>query len=98
MYHLTDAQLLVGVLALLLVAVLAVRAFLGDRKEKSAPIRNYFGSGYQRELLRHSELSESDDWRAERESRFTPFRLRDQKAFRSQPQASGRDPRDREAD
>ena len=37
MYHFTNAQLLVGVLALLLAVVLAVRAILGDRKEKSAP-------------------------------------------------------------
>jgi hypothetical protein len=77
MYHFTNAQLLVGVLALLLVVVLAVRAILGDRKEKSAPFRNYFGTGYQRELLRHSELSENEDWRADRQSRFTPFRFRE---------------------
>ncbi len=77
MSHLTDFQLLVGVFALILLLVLlAVKAVFDARKEKSESLRNYFGSGYQRELLRHSDLSESEDWRAERESRFTPFRLR----------------------
>jgi hypothetical protein len=97
MYHLTDAQFLVGVLALLLVAVLGVRAIFDDRKAKSAPFRNYFDPGYRRELLRHSDLSEREDWQAERQSRFTPFRFRDQEAYRPEGQASGRDRRDREA-
>jgi hypothetical protein len=77
MYHFNNAELLVVVLALLLATILAVRAVVGDRKEKSAPFRNYFGPGYQRELLRHSDLSESEDWRADRQPRFTPLRLRD---------------------
>ena len=77
MYHFNDAELLVGVLAVLLAVILVARAIVGDRKEKSAPFRNYFGTGYQRELLRHSDLSESDDWRADRQSRFMPFRSRD---------------------
>lgn len=77
MYHLSNAQWLVGGLALLLAIVLAVRAILGDRKEEPPPFRNYFDPGYQRELLRHSELSESEDWQAEQQSRFTPFRLRE---------------------
>jgi hypothetical protein len=78
MYHITDAQLLVGVLViLLLLALLAFKAVFDTRREKSASFRNYFGSGYQRELLRHSDLSESEDWRADRDSRFTPIRLRE---------------------
>jgi hypothetical protein len=78
MYHITDVQLLAGVFAVLLwLALLAAKAVLDSRKEKSAPFRNYFGSGYERELLRHSDLSESEDWRADRESRSTPFRLRE---------------------
>jgi hypothetical protein len=92
MYHLTDGQLLVGVLALLLV-VLAVRTVFDYRNEQSAPYRKeqfaisrtYFSSGYQRDLLQLSELSENDDWRPEHETRFTPFRLRDPNSI--QPRA-----------
>jgi hypothetical protein len=98
MYHLTNAQLLVGILALLLAAVLVVRAILADRKEKSAPFRNYFGSGYQRELLRHSDLSESEDWRADRQSRSTPFRLRGLETQKRRSQANGGDAGDHESE
>jgi hypothetical protein len=54
------------ILVLVLAFILAVRAILGDRKEHSAPLRNYFDSGYERDLLRHSELSDNEDWRADR--------------------------------
>jgi len=92
MFHFPTTQLLVGALALLLV-VLAVRTVLEYRKEQSAPyrkeqsahFRHYLGSGYRRELLQQGELSESDGWRAEYGSRFTPFLLRDPNAI--QPRA-----------
>jgi hypothetical protein len=77
MYHLTNPELFLSILALALAVILGVRSVLGDRKEKSAPFRNYFGSGYQRELLRHSELSESEEWRTDLESRFARLRQRD---------------------
>ena len=96
MYHFTDVHLLVGVFAVLLfLALLAVKAVMDARREKSAPFRNYFGSGYQRELLRHSDLSESEDWRADRDSGFTPFRLRDLETYRPKVQSTRRDPTDR---
>ena len=77
MHPVIYGQLLVGALVLLLAVVLVARAVVGDRRHKATPFRNYFGPGYERELLRHSDLSESEDWRADRQSRFTPFRLRD---------------------
>ena len=97
MYHLTNAQLLVGALVLILAIVLAVRAILGHRREKPAPFRDYFGSGYRRDLLRQSDLSESEDWQAERQSRFTPFRLRDSGANERRTRVGGAARRDRES-
>ena len=98
MYHITNAQLLLGILALALAVILAVRSILGDRKEKSTPFRNYFGPGYHRELLRHSDLSESDDWRSENGRRFTPFRIRGLETYRRNAKPTRENPLDRELD
>lgn len=98
MVHITDVQLLVGVLAvLLLLGLLAAKAIIEARKERSAPFRNYFDAGYQRELIRHSDLSECEDWRAERESRFTPLRLRDSGFEEQRINVRSANRRDREA-
>ena len=97
MYHLTNAQLLVGALALMLAIVLAVRAILEHRREKAAPFGGYFGSGYRRDLLRQSDLSESEDWQADRQCRFTPLRLRDSRAKERRARAGGAAQRGRES-
>ena len=76
MFHLTNALLIVGALVLIFTIVMAVRGFLENRREEAAPFRNYFGSAYEREFLRHSSYSETEDLLADRHSRFA-FRLRD---------------------
>lgn len=99
MHHFTDAQLLVGVFVILLfLALLAVKAVRDARNEDSASFRNYFGSGYQRELLQHSDLSESEDWRADGQSRFTSFRLREPDPIQPREKAGGRPQWDHEPD
>jgi hypothetical protein len=77
MPHLTNYLLIVGALVLIFSIVMAVRAYLENRREEAAPFRNYFGSEYDRELLQRSSFSETEDWPADRDARFTPFRLRD---------------------
>jgi len=99
MHHFTDVQLFVGVLAILLfLALLAVKAVRDARQEESAPFRNYFGSGYRRELLRHSDLSESADWQADGQSHFTPIRLSEPDGIQPGENAGGRPRWDHEAD
>jgi hypothetical protein len=77
MNHLTSAMLLIGGFVLILGIVVAVGAFLENLAGKAAPFRDYFGPEYDRDLLRHSAFSETEDWQAERHSRFATFRLRD---------------------
>ncbi len=80
MFHITNAILYVGALTLILSILsvgLAVRAFLCGLRGKAAPFRDYFGPEYDRDLLRHSAFSETEDWGAGRSVRFTPFRFRD---------------------
>jgi len=77
MDHITKAQLFTGAFILIVCIVLALRAFLKHRRGEAAPFRDYFGPEYDRDLLEHSALSESEEWRADCRPRFTPFRLRD---------------------
>lgn len=80
MDHITKAQLLVGAFILIVCVILALRAILRHHRGETAPFRGYFGPEYDRDLLEHSALSESDEWRADCRSRFTLFRLRNPEA------------------
>jgi hypothetical protein len=77
MFHLTHAMLLAGAFVFILGVRFVVKAFLEYRRGKVPPFRDYFGSEYDRDLLRQSAFSESEDWRADRQERSIPFRLRD---------------------
>lgn len=59
-YHLTIPVLLVGSFVLILGIVFACAAFLDKRRENAAPFRNYFGSEYDRALLRNGSFSDAD--------------------------------------
>ena len=63
-------------LALVLGVIPAIKALLGDRNRDDAPFRDYFGPEYDRDLLRQSTLSETEEWRADDDSRLPSFRLR----------------------
>ena len=78
MHHLSDVQLLIGAFVLIGATVIAASAFLDNRRARAARARDYFGPEYNRELLLHSSLSETEDWVADRHARFAPFRLRDE--------------------
>jgi hypothetical protein len=76
MDHITKVQFFTGALILIGCIVLAFKAFLKYRRAKAAPFRDYFGPEYDSDLLEHSALSESEEWRADCYPRFAPFRLR----------------------
>jgi hypothetical protein len=76
MLNATFSMLFVGAPVFLLGVGLAFRRSMQNRRENAAPFRGYFASVSDRDFLQHSDLSESEDWRADLESRFTPFRLR----------------------
>jgi len=77
MHHLSAFQLLIGGFVLILATVIAASVFLDNRRAKVARVRDYFGPEYNRDLLLHSSLSETEDWMADRNSRVEPFCLRD---------------------
>jgi hypothetical protein len=69
MHYLSDSRLLTGALVFILAIIIAVRAFLDSRRSKQALLRDYFGPEYERDLLEHSSLSETEDWLADGASR-----------------------------
>ena len=77
MLTLTTVLFLAGAFVLILCVGLAVRAFLGNRRAKWTPFRDYFGPEYDRDLLQQSAFSETEDWLADRHASFEPFRLLD---------------------
>jgi len=98
MHHLMNALLLVGAMILISGIVMAVRAHLENRRENAAPFRDYFGPRYDRDLLRLSAFSETEDWQADPHSRIAPFRLCDPEATRLFARLSCTAQRNRERD
>jgi hypothetical protein len=76
MISFTEAVLLASAFALALSVIPAIRTSLRDRNRRAAAFRDYFGPEYDRDLLRQSTLSETEEWRADDDSRLPSFRPR----------------------
>jgi hypothetical protein len=76
MDHMTKTQLMAGAFFLIVCIILGIRALLRYLRRDSAPFRDYFGPEYDNDMLQHSALSESEEWRVDRHSGFMPFRIR----------------------
>lgn len=71
-----DAILLASALALLIGLIPTIRTSLRKRNKAAAGFRDYFGPEYDRDLLRQSTLSETEEWQADDDSRLPSFRTR----------------------
>ena len=98
MVHLMNVMFFAGAIILFVGVGLAVKAFFANLRERSAPFRDYFGPEYERDLLRQSFFSETQDWRADSDARFTPFRLREQGTSERRTRVGGSVRRDRDSD
>jgi hypothetical protein len=76
MLNATFSLLFIGAPVFFLGIALALRRAVQNRRKNAASFRGYFASGGHCDLLQHSDLSESEDWRADFQARFAPFRLR----------------------
>jgi hypothetical protein len=76
MFDSINEMVLVGACVLVLV-LLASIAFYFSRRSESAYSSDYFGPEYDQDLIAQSDMSDSEAWQADYETRFTPFRLRD---------------------
>ena len=79
MSHLALVLLIVGAFALLFGVVMAVRAYLQNRGEEMAPFRNYFGPGYERDLLRQSSWCDNEN-QYDRQTHVNAFDTRERGA------------------
>jgi hypothetical protein len=98
MHHLMNPLLLLAATILVLGIVMAFRVHLRNRRGNGALFRNYFGPQYDRDLLRLSAFSETEDWQSDPLPRFASFPLRDADATRRLTRVSGTAQRDRERD
>jgi hypothetical protein len=98
MSHLANVLMIVGAIVFVPGMVVAVKAYLKNRREEVAPFRHYFGYEYNRDLLRLSTFSETEDWMADPHSRFAPLRLRDSDASKRFTRISGTTQQNRERD
>jgi hypothetical protein len=98
MFHFTNVMLFVAVSFLILGVGLAVRVFLGSRREKPAQFRDYFGPQFDGGLQRQSAFSDTEDWPTDRQPRFAPFRLRGSETSQRSAKVNGDSYWDRDSD
>jgi hypothetical protein len=78
MSHFTISLATVGAFVLILGTVMAVRAYLKNRREYVAPFRNYFGTEYNRDLLRQSSWCD-DEKPYDRQNRIDAVGIRNRR-------------------
>ena len=76
-YHITNTQLVVAAVVLVVVVLVAVSAYLEHRKAKTLALRNRFGSEYDRAVLAHGSTKEAEAKLVGRKTRVEAFKLRD---------------------
>jgi hypothetical protein len=76
-YHFTNTQLIVGAFVLFAAVVIAVVAYLQQRRRKTAALRNRFGSEYERAVHQHGSSRQAESKLAARETRVETLEIRD---------------------
>jgi hypothetical protein len=76
-YQFTPTQLILAGVVLLVVAIIAIAAYMEHSKKKTLALRNRFGSEYDRAVLSHGSSSAAESRLADRESRVESLKIRD---------------------
>ena len=79
--HLSNLQFLVGALALLFVAILALASLLDIRRKRTPPFLNYFYTDFDQDQLDRDNsgkgsFSGLDEWRAYNRTRVHAYQAR----------------------
>jgi hypothetical protein len=76
-YHFTNIQIIVAAVAFVVVALVAVGAYLQHRKTKTAKLRNRFGSEYERAVVEHGSSRKAEAKLVGRETRVEALKIRE---------------------
>jgi len=75
MAHLANNLFLFGGFALILGIVLAISRFFENRRKRAAEFRNYFCSGFERDLFPSNSFGDDDSFTGNN-PKFAPIRIR----------------------
>jgi hypothetical protein len=76
-YYFSDTELIVAAVVLVVVALIAVGAYLQHRNAKTLALRNRFGTEYDRAVLKHGSAKKAEAGLSDRETRVEAFQIRD---------------------
>ena len=76
-YHITNVQLVVAAVLLVVLVLVAISAYLQHRKAKTLALRNRFGTEYDRAILTHGSTKQAEAKLVDRKSRVEAFKVRD---------------------
>ena len=76
----TNAQLIIAAIALVVVVLIAVGAYLEYRKSKTRALRTRFGTEYDRAIATHGSSRKAENKLADRETRVEALKIRDLEA------------------
>ena len=75
MVHPVNSPLLIGAFVLALAFLFAIGLVLGNRRKRAAEFRNYFCSGFERDLFPSSSIGEDESF-GSNNPKFAPIRIR----------------------
>ena len=75
-YYFSDTELIVAAVVLVVVALIAVGAYLQHRNAKTLALRNRFGTEYDRAVLTHGSTKAAEARLADRKTRVENFEIR----------------------
>jgi hypothetical protein len=76
-YHFTTVQLMLAAFVLIVVVIIAVAAYLENRKGKSLALRNRFGTEYDRAVRKHGSTKKAEAKLTDRETRVEALKIRE---------------------
>jgi hypothetical protein len=76
-HYVTNQQLIVGAVVLVVLVAIAIGAFIQSRKARTVALRSRYGSEYERAVVAHGSAREAEAKLANRETRVKALKIRE---------------------